>query len=258
MKKIVVMSGLIVGLISNAFAFDVGGMISKAIVDKQLNDERPVKSIAKSLVQGVLEKKQKRENSWENQYIIQMENAPEWKELVKIIYDSTQLMNQNLENGGLDFNNCKYKKESFADGENKFFMLVNEKLPKVHGSLTEFLNVNTFSQLNKFNINKNLTVSYMPYQAAVAYSMKKRNDNVSKNLTAIALDQQLTMALDQIYKDSKRNYKTDNQDIYNAAIYDMATLGYLIRTNQYQIKIEDYIDSMLTMYARDKIMCVFD
>lgn len=253
MKKIIIMSGLIVGLMSNAFAFDLNGMVSKAIIDKHINNEKPVKSIAKSLIQEVLNK-----NTQNSHYVAQMENSPEWKELVKIIYDGTQLMNQNMQNAGIDFSNCSSKRESFADNENKFFLFVSDKIPKVHGSLTEFLNVNSYSQLSKFNINKNVNVSYMPYHAAVAYSINKKNDNIAKNLSAIALDDKLMASMEQIYRDANRDHRSDLQDLYSAAVYDMATLGYLIRMNQYRVKLEDYVASMLTMYARDKFMCVFD
>lgn len=173
---------------------------------------------------------------------------------------------------------------------------INILLPQSHVQVkkTYILDVNTYSKLKKGyrNTTKPITLQqdHIPSYAAIEKFLKNHNvtvnnkskivngiqewdrdENLEANSTAIAVPEKIhfsgrTFGQKNLIKDSldRLRYELDAEDLLKATVKDMATTAYKLYvdqrspTSKYNISPQDYIKSAMTIYARNKMLCMYD
>jgi len=151
---------------------------------------------------------------------------------------------------------------------------VNQVLPKIHSSPTNILDVNTYSALVKKYQNKNIPQQqdHIPSYAALVKFFNnhhvqikpsigsKRNKDLANNATSIAIPEDIHR-LGRTYGGKNRSEQVDGdaKNLFFATIKDITTTAYAFYKNpQYNISYKDYIEASMTVFARNRMLCLYN
>ncbi|NCQ52096.1 hypothetical protein GW796_09415 [archaeon] len=192
-----------------------------------------------------------------------VEATKEWQYIYNKVVDSSVQLDKALVESGQDLRSCSFSRlEDFNKDFPIFENIIGVNLPKNQSMPTAVLDVNTFKALNDSMYNKNsvATAVYIPNLNSFNTFTKQGNrKNVAQNLGAIMIPSELAFAAKNQYQELGRTTLTDSQNLYDATMRDIATIGYFIYKNpQYSINIDEFMKSSLVLYARNKMMCIYD
>lgn len=165
----------------------------------------------------------------------------------------------------------------------QFDSSINSILPTIQHTPTNVLNVNTYKQLKKqYNGRTSilrLQQDHIPSYAAIEQffinhniktkssfkivNNKKitlRDTDLEYNETAIAVPEDIHM-FGRTFggKNTSNQIQQDSQNLLLATIKDITTTSYGFYKNpQYNITLNDYIQSAMYIYARNKMLCLYD
>ena len=138
----------------------------------------------------------------------------------------------------------------------------NSKIIKNTTNPANMLNISSYMELQRFNNNRMYSPLHMPNENLTKFLLNiptSVNSNVNQNATAILLPAEITDTVKRQYMSLGRNPAVDAIDPYVATLRDMANTGYVILKNpQYKISLQDYFITANLVYARNKMMCLYD
>lgn len=159
----------------------------------------------------------------------------------------------------------------------QFEATINQALPKIQQQPTQILNVNTYKNLVDGYKTANKTIpqnqDHIPSYAAMEMYLNnhgitikyfgvagKRDSDVQKNETAISVPEDIhKLGRTYVGRNTKIQINNDANDLLIATIKDITTTAYRFYQNpQYNITVDDYIQSAMYIYARNKMLCLYD
>ena len=159
----------------------------------------------------------------------------------------------------------------------QFETTINQALPKIQQQPTQILNVNTYKNLVDGYKTANKIIpqnqDHIPSYAAMEMYLNnhgitikyfgvagKRDSDVQKNETAISVPEDIhKLGRTYVGRNTKIQINNDANDLLVATIKDITTTAYRLYQNpQYNITVDNYIQSAMYIYARNKILCLYD
>ncbi len=204
--------------------------------------------------------------SSEQNYVAKgFEQDKDWQDIFQMMYDATKKVNEGLLSSGLSLELCSAKiVENLYLNEKEFNNKFNIDLGKQVDYPSQFLNVSSFGDLSNANTNSYLEANpfRIPNVSAINYLMFKKdnkNSSIYNNSSAIMIPIRFKLAIDEQMIVVGRTAQIDAQDLYVATLRDMSNVGYLIVKNpKFGINFEEYFQSVLNLYVRNKVMCLYN
>lgn len=159
----------------------------------------------------------------------------------------------------------------------QFEASINQSLPTIQSTPTEILNVNTYQGLASNYRGKTAVIKqnqdHIPSYAAIEQFLinhgvnvkyygipGKRDPDLAKNETAISLPEEIhKLGRTYVGRNSQSQIQRDAADLLEATKKDITTTAYAFLKNpQYNINYRDYIEAGLVLYARNKMLCLYD
>lgn len=206
-----------------------------------------------------------------------LENDVEWKAIKQEVDDTILsidafLIQNNKMPSGCSIINLQQLLMPYKQFDSSF----NHILPSLQSSPTEILNVNSYHKL-KNNYKKNSTLrqnqDHIPSYAAIKQFLinkginvnsasipNKRNPDLEKNESAISLPEEIhQLGRTYVGRNTPAQIQMDAMNLLEATKKDIATTAYAFYKNpQYNINYMDYIKSGAVLYARNKMLCLYD
>jgi hypothetical protein len=193
------------------------------------------------------------------------EKNKEWQDIFQMFYVATQKVNEGIISSGQSLEACSSQVVEYMYlSERDFNRDFNVNLVKQVSSPSKVLDVSSFGDLSKVNTNNYLEAKpfSIPNVSAINYLMFKndnKNSSIYKNASSIMIPIRFKDAIDEQFVVVGRSVQSDAKDLYTATLRDMSNIGFLIVKNpKFGINFEDYVKSVLNLYARNKVMCLYD
>lgn len=161
---------------------------------------------------------------------------------------------------------------------------INFLLPKTISNPTHFLNVDSYFKLKENYSNKSVAMQHdhIPSFAAIEKFLeshgistkttmvtsqktgkkyKVRDKDVENNESAISIPEILHQEGSRTFggRNTLKQIKNDAQDLKAATIKDITTIAYFLHEEpKYNINYENYIAASMTLYLRNKMLCLYD
>jgi hypothetical protein len=237
---------------SYAYAGKFGDMLNDYMVGRQLNNKQvnpAANGVMEALGNGQVR-------------LRGIELTPEWQQIFRMAQDATQKVDENLINAGQRFDFCANPNilRQMTENPKSFDYNYNSKLPRQASNPSKTFDYSTVMELNRFNRNfTGVEAVQIPNANAISTVLNYRDDNISQNASAMMLPHVLAVEIRRQYVANGRNPTVDSRDMYTATLRDIATIGYLIVKNpQLNVSFDDFFITSMTVYARNKVLCLYD
>lgn len=194
-----------------------------------------------------------------------IETTQEWNTIYQAAVNAAQSLDGALVQSGQDVQSCSLQTVTQLGQEPYAFQnMFDARLPKTGNMSTVVLDVGSVKQLNDayYSKNEGLESVTIPSIASLSVAVNGRQTamkNASQNMAAIMIPSQLVRTAKQQYAQQGRRPEIDAQNLHEATMRDIATMGYLILKNpQFNISADSYVQAALMVYARNKMMCLYD
>ncbi len=162
--------------------------------------------------------------------------------------------------------------ESLMMPHKQFESTVNLVLPKIQNNPTQILDVNTYIEL-KNNYDKSSIIrqnqDHVPsYGALNSFFIKhgiqvpknRANSTLEKNSSSITIPEDIhKQGRTYSGRNSKNQINNDSNNLLLTTVKDITTIAYLFLKNpKHNISADDYIQSSMILYARNKMLCMYD
>lgn len=219
-------------------------------------------------------------NEWRSQEI---EKDPDWIRIKNEIALDFEKENKILEQKK-DFSLCSKKSlEVLLQKKKDFNDYVNTNLPRIYSNPTKVLSVNSyyflgekydaqgiqmeqdhipsFAAIETFLKNNGLTTKTITKLNPKGKSYKVRDKDLEGNESAIAIPYVLHKDASRTFagRNTSKKINDDAKNLELATEKDVATIAYFLYKNpNYGIYYQDYIESAIVLYSRNKLLCLYD
>lgn len=218
---------------------------------------------------------------------INIQNSIAFKTLEEEVEDNITIIDTQLINSGQMPTNCNVLMlKNLTVDKDTFDNTINNSLPSIEQQVqkTYILDVNTFKKLKDGYKKSNKTITleqdHIPSYAAIdkflngigivtkttirinskGKNVTVRDKDLEANETAIATPTEIhENGRTYLGKNSSKKIKWDSENLFKATVLDITTTALSFQLNsKYNISATDYIKSAMTVYARNKMLCLYD